>query len=53
MHYYTLFNLKDDTNLMTFPSFNNARTRNSCDLRKSDCSDVLNVEKSGNVRIIF
>ena len=49
----TLFNLKDDNNLTTLHSFKKGRTIYSWDLRSSDCNDVLNVEKSGNLRISF
>ena len=53
LFYHTLSNLKDDKNLLSLQSFKNGRTIYSWDLRTSDCSDVLNVEKSGNVRINF
>ena len=53
LFYHTLSNLKDDKNLLTLQSYKNGRTIYSWDLRTSDCSDVLNVEKSGNVRINF
>ena len=53
LFHHTLSNLKGDSNLLTLQSFKNGRTIYSWDLRTSDCSDVLNVEKSGNVRISF
>ena len=53
LFYQTLFTLKDDTNWLILQSFKNGRTIYSWDLRTSDCSDALNVEKSDNVRINF
>ena len=48
-----VYQLKDDENLLTLQSFKNGRTIYSWHLRTSDRRDVLNVEKSGNVRINF
>ena len=53
MFHHTICNLKDDNNLLTLQSFKNGRTIHSWDLRSSGCEDVLNVEKSGNLRISF
>ena len=38
---------------MKFQSYKNGRLIYSCNIRTSNCNDVLNVEKSGNVRIHF
>ena len=51
--YHTLSNLKDDKTLLSIQSFKNGRTIYLLDLRTSDCSDALTVEKSGNDRINF
>ena len=53
LSYHTLSNLIDDKKMLTLQSFKNGRTIYSWNLHKSDCSDVLNVEKSGNVRTNF
>ena len=39
--------------MLSLQSFKNDRTIYSWDSRTSDCSDVLNVKKSGDVRINF
>ena len=39
--------------MLTLQSHKIGRTIYSWELRRFDCSDVLNVEKSGNVKIYF
>ena len=38
-------------NLLTYENFKKGRTIYSWDLSSSDCSGVLNLEKSGNIRL--
>ena len=47
----TLKNLKSDDNLLTLQSYRNGRTIYSFDLRSSNTTDVLNIDKSGNLRL--
>lgn len=51
--HHTLSNLKSNKHLLTLQSFKNGKTIHCWDLRNSDCIDVLNIERSGNVRISF
>ena len=49
--HHTITSLKNDDNLLSLQSFKHGRTIYSWDLRASECSDVLPIEKSANLRI--
>ena len=49
--HHTLTNLKNDDNMLNYHSFKNGRTILAWDLRSSDCSDVLNIERAGSLRL--
>ena len=51
LFHHTISNSKENCNLLTLPLFRNGRTLFTYDLRSSECNDVLQVERSGNVRI--
>ena len=47
----TLVNIKSEKTLLTYDNFKQGRTIFAWDLSTSDCTDVLNLEKSGNIRL--
>ena len=49
--HHTISNLRTDNHLLTYENFNEGRTIFCWDLAATDCNDVLEVEKTGNLRI--
>ena len=49
--HHTLTNIKDSNHLLTYQNFKKGRAVFCWNLAPTDCNDVLNVEKSGNIRV--
>ena len=48
---HTLTNLRSENHLITYENYNEGRSIFCWDLSTTDCDDILEVEKSGNLRI--